>query len=440
MWESLPIGQQPSQLLQSRVEVEKGALVRVIGPARVQVLDGCIRILGISICKGEAIVINKYRSYCLISLENAVLNVSLGEGGSIERPSPGEEVIAEWESVAKAIVSSVDTVVVVLGAVESGKTSFSTLLSNIALEIGRKPCIIDADVGQGDLAPPTFIGMKCLDRKILWLREEKGDYIKFIGFLTPSISIAMTKIITGVVEFVNKAKIMGRDFIIINTDGWFGDISSIEYKYSLIKSVTPSSIVILGGEFCSPFRSMFKKSSVNVYCLPKPRVIRERSREDRRDLRKINYRKWFSDMKKMCIDLDNISIAGVCAFSGATVSRDEIAELEKFLGTKVILASKYIDADVVVVPDEAQVPREVLERFGHKLLIVKPSNVKGVISAILDKDLNEVGVAIIDEINFNIRKICIQTSYPGEISGLIIGRVKLDEQWNDSIRYPRCVI
>lgn len=432
-------GLQIQQLLQSRVEVEKGAFVRIMGPAKIQILEGCIRILGINVCKGESIVINKYRSYCLVALENTVFSASLGEGGSIEKPAPGEEVISEWESTAKTIATN-DRVVVVVGSIESGKTSFSTLLSNIALELGRNPCVIDADVGQGDLAPPTFIGMKCLDRKVLWLREEKGDYIKFIGLLSPSSALAMARIVAGVVELVNKARALGRDFVIVNTDGWLGDLNSMEYKYALIKAIAPSSVVVLGEEFCSAFRTMFRRSSVNVYCLPRPKVVRERSREDRRELRRINYKKWFSDMKKMCIDMNNISIAGSCIFGGVPLSPNEIVELEKTLNTKIISSSRYLDVEVIVIPDEAQIPKDIVERLERKLIVLRPSYAKGVISAVLDKNLNEVGVAIIDEVDFNAEKICIYTSYSGEIGGIVIGRVKLDEQWNDSIKYPRCII
>ncbi|MEM1644348.1 MAG: Clp1/GlmU family protein [Ignisphaera sp.] len=429
----------PSPSLQTKLDLERGGLVRIMGPAKLIVIEGCVRIIGLNICKGESIIINRYRSYCIKALENSIINIVLGEGGSIEKPNPGEEVVDAWESIARVIVEKGGTVLV-LGAIESGKTSFSTLLSNIAIEMGKKPCIVDADVGQGDLAPPTFIGMKCFDKKVFWLREEKGDYIKFIGALTPSFATSMAKIISSTLDLVLKAKSLGRDLIIVNTDGWFGDSSSIEYKYVLIKSLLPSVIVVLDLDLCSAFKAMLKNMGIDVYCLPKPKIVKERSREDRRDLRKINYQKWFNNMKKVCVNINNIAIVGACILNGMPIPAKELEDLEKTLGIRILYSARYADFDVIAVPDDTVIPRELVERLERRVIVVKPSNAKGVISSILDKNLNEVGVAIIDEIDLINGRICVSTSYTDEIYGLIIGKVKLDEQWNDSIRYPKCVI
>uniref|UniRef100_A0A7C2ZP56 polynucleotide 5'-hydroxyl-kinase n=1 Tax=Ignisphaera aggregans TaxID=334771 RepID=A0A7C2ZP56_9CREN len=426
------------QPLQTRLELEKDDLVRIIGPARIFVADGCIRILGLDICKGGATIINRYRSYCVKALSRSVVNIALGEGGSIERPNPGEEVINEWEAAAKAIVDR-GGVALILGPVESGKTSFSTLLSNIALDVGKKPCVVDADVGQGDLAPPTFIGMKCLDKKVLWLRDEKGDYLKFVGSVTPSHSSAMTKVVVGAVELVSKAKILGGDIVIVNTDGWFGDTNSIEYKYTLAKALSPSSIVVLGQDYCTAFETMFRNSAI-VYCLPRPRAVKERSASDRRDLRKVNYQKWFSNMRKICVDINSIALSGTCILGGSALPSGEITMLEKTLGVKIMYASRYSDLDVIMVPDNAMIPREAFENLGRRTIVVKPSNAKGVIAAITDKNLNEIGVGIIDEIDLNSGRLCILTESPKDIGGIIFGKIKLDDQWNDNIRYQKCVI
>lgn len=431
----------PSPSLQSRIEIEKGGLVRIMGPAKVDVAEGYMRILGVDIHKGSTIVISRYRSYCLKALEDSVLNVLLGEGGSIERPNPSEEVVDVWESIAKSIAEKGGTAVV-LGGVESGKTSFSTLLSNIALDVGRKPCIIDADVGQGDLAPPTFIGMKCFNKKVLWLREERGDYMRFVGALTPSQPTAMAKIIIGVLELMSIARHVGGDLVVINTDGWFGDSSAMEYKYTLVKALSPTSVIVLDRDFCSVFKMMFRHTAIDIYCVPRPKVVKERSREDRRDLRKLNYQKWFSNMKRVCLNVDSIAISGVCSLNGATVPSEEVIELEKTIGVKVIYVSRYNDFDIVVVPDDVILNKETFERIGlsRRVFIVRPSNAKGLIAAITDRRLCESGVAIIDEIDFSSRRICLLTEYNGEIGGIMVGKVKLDEQWSDTVRHQKCLI
>lgn len=429
--------------LQTRLELEKNTLVRVMGPAKVSVIDGYIRILGLNIGKGEAIVISRYKSYCIKTLTDSILSISLGEGGSIEKPKLDEEVIDIWETTARNIVKR-NGVVVIIGAVESGKTSFSILLSNIALELGIKPCIIDADVGQGDLAPPTFIGMKCMDKKVLWLREEKCNAMRFIGYLSPSTPTAMARIVTSILELAVEAKNIGGELVIINTDGWLSDSSSVEYKYTLIKTLKPNSIVVLTQEFCETFKSLFKYPGIEIHCLPKPKIVRERSKEDRKDLRKYNYKSWLTMARRICFDINSIAISGLCTFNGTPLSDTEILGLKKVLGVEILYASRYADIDIIVVPDNISIPRENIERLnlGRKIVVVRSSNAKGLIAAITDKNLREQSIAIVDEVDFVMKKICVLTDYEhlNNIGGIIVSKIKIDEQWDDSMRFGKCVV
>ncbi|MEM1561038.1 MAG: Clp1/GlmU family protein, partial [Ignisphaera sp.] len=170
--------------------LEKNKVIRVVGPTRIEVTRGCIRVLGINVCASQSIYINRYRSYAIKAVTDSMIGLLIGEGGAIEYPSEGEEVIDLWENAAVDIIKEGKRIAV-LGGVDSGKTSFSTLLSNIALEYNLKPAIIDADVGQCDLAPPGFIALKFMKSKTLWLREVRGDMVRFVGYTTPSNPIAM---------------------------------------------------------------------------------------------------------------------------------------------------------------------------------------------------------------------------------------------------------
>ena len=46
----------------------------------------------------------------------------------------------------------------IVGNTDTGKSTFGAYIINEALKIGLRPAIIDADIGQGDLAPPNTIG------------------------------------------------------------------------------------------------------------------------------------------------------------------------------------------------------------------------------------------------------------------------------------------
>ncbi|MCS7112213.1 MAG: Clp1/GlmU family protein [Ignisphaera sp.] len=416
--------------------LEKNRILRVIGPVRIEVVKGCIRVLGTDICSSQSIYISRYRSYAIKATTDSMVNFLIGEGGTVEQPSEGEEVIDLWEQAAGDIVKEGRRVVVV-GAVDSGKTSFSTLLSNIALECNLRPAIIDADVGQCDLAPPGFIALKFMKSKVVWLRELKGDTMRFIGYTTPSTSTAMSRIISAIMELIDIAENNNSDLVIVNTDGWFGDLMSIEYKITLIKSIKPKSVVALGMEACSIISNVFRGSLVKMYCLPKPRLVRCRNREDRRELRRLNYSTYFKEAKRVCLEINNIALLGSCLFSGEPLSDEFIQNLSKELEVNIIAASRYDDLIIVMVPDNVDAI-QIKQREG--IDIVKPGNAKGLISAIVNETFEEQDIAVIDEFDPIGKRICLLTPYRGAISGIVIGRIKVDEYWNDKGKVPKCPI
>ena len=48
--------------------------------------------------------------------------------------------------------------ILIVGDSDTGKSTLATYITNEALKKGYRPGIIDADIGQGDLAPPNAIG------------------------------------------------------------------------------------------------------------------------------------------------------------------------------------------------------------------------------------------------------------------------------------------
>ncbi|MEM3973661.1 MAG: Clp1/GlmU family protein [Ignisphaera sp.] len=424
--------------VRATITLDKDKILRVLGPARIHVEDGCIRLLGIVLCKGQEIWISRYRSYGIKAIDVANLSIFIGEGGGIEEPLPGEEPIDVWEAIGKEIVDRGGRVVV-LGPVESGKTSFATLLSNLGIEHGLKSAIIDADIGQCDLAPPGFIAMKIMDRKVLWLREVTGDVKRFIGFITPSPGIAIARIMASIVELINIAEERGANLIIVNTDGWFGDLASIQFKIQLIKSVKPASIAIMGGNsFCKPFADTFSKfSATKVYCIPSPAVVKSRSRDDRRQLRKVNYAQYLRNAKKRCFNINDIAVLDSCLFNGPPY-QEGIEALKSRLGIDIVMASKYEDVLVLALQSDTKI--DSLQLGHENIYVIKPSFARGALVALLNEKMEEVGMGVIDSVDLVKKEFCILTEYDGDVRGVVIGRIMLNEEFADKGKIVKCVI
>ena len=94
-----------------------------------------------------------------------------------------------WEDVIQLIFCAMRTVpesILVTGPTDAGKTTLSTCIMNQAINRGLRPAIIDADVGQGDLGPPTAIGCGVVQSQILNLRDVLPKYFEFVGNTNPA--------------------------------------------------------------------------------------------------------------------------------------------------------------------------------------------------------------------------------------------------------------
>jgi polynucleotide 5'-hydroxyl-kinase GRC3/NOL9 len=155
-------------------------------------------------------------------------------------------------------------------------------LTNVALEAGLIPCIVDSDIGQGDLAPPGVIGGAVVNRQLIDFRDIRADSYKFVGSLSPPGFERI--IIRGISELVNSMKRTG-DIIVINTDGYVANGGAL-YKKNLVHAVRADFLIILGympgisGLMAGPWRIIRARSNIQAI---KSRGLRSRRRAEQLD-------------------------------------------------------------------------------------------------------------------------------------------------------------
>ena len=421
-----------------RVSLEAGKLLRVMGPANIVIESGRVRILGAEYSRGSRVLIHRFRSYVIKAVEHSVVSISLGEGASIEEPAPGEEVVDYWEDVANRVTEHGRFVAVVTGPVDSGKTSLATMIANVALSKGLKTAIIDIDVGQGDLAPPSFIAMKIVDKPVVWLRELRGDYMYFVGHVTPVHNPYYTRVLSGARRLLEKALSLGAYAVVVNTGGWVTGLSAVEMKLELVSMLRATHVIALDDKLCKRLSSALE-GFAEVLCAPRPKIVRERSRSDRKMLRKHQYLRFFESARRVCIDLDSVALIGSCIASGIESNLDAIPEELR----RSIQAIKVFEHDDIVVVIGRREPRaDVIERLrsllNREVYIVTPNVYRGLLCSLVKDDRHYP--AILDDIDFEKRRACFITSYQGEVDEVIFGRIRITEEWEEITRVPRCPV
>ncbi|MGC9346339.1 MAG: Clp1/GlmU family protein, partial [Candidatus Bathyarchaeales archaeon] len=84
--------------------------------------------------------------------------ISFGENANIEEVD-GNTIPSSWTEAYEELlnIQMRPVTAMVLGTVDSGKTSFCTYLTNKLLNGKQKVAILDGDLGQSDVGPPCTV-------------------------------------------------------------------------------------------------------------------------------------------------------------------------------------------------------------------------------------------------------------------------------------------
>src|SRR5688572_24044413 len=212
----------------------------VKGPATVAV-DGTCHVLGANV-SGRTIRVRAGKALPFEPGAGCRLRVRLGRGGRTWR-APAEEAGASmWRGVARRVfelAAGRKIMVMIAGNSDTGKSTLAAYLVNAALGRGLAPCVVDGDIGQGDLAPPASVGAAALSGPVTDLRDAGASMFGFIGDNSPA---GFERVVAEKLRsLVERAEPLG-GITIVNTDGYVG----AQYKLMLASVLEPDVIVCLG--------------------------------------------------------------------------------------------------------------------------------------------------------------------------------------------------
>jgi len=214
---------------------------------------------------------------------------------------------------AQTIVECGQGRTVVIGNVDTGKTGFCTVLANIALNSGVKVGILDADLGQSDIGPPGTIGFGRAGNHIFGLSDVTQDRLYFVGYISPALVV--NKALSGMRKLLERTKSV--DILIINTDGWVLGDQAIVYKKSLIDLIEPNFVVGIGEK--SETNSIIELVKQTSFQIQSPKMVLRRTREQRKELRELRYRKYLNRSVVVKVDV----LRSKVSFSTGQVLRPE---------------------------------------------------------------------------------------------------------------------
>jgi polynucleotide 5'-hydroxyl-kinase GRC3/NOL9 len=342
--------------------VESAKTLLVDGPASVLVVSGRVEVFGFSVKDAGRIVIREGKRLPLAVLETTNFDISLGENASAEEVD-GSTIPQSWIESLEVLrgFQKKLVIVMVLGKIDSGKTSFCTYLINRLISEKQKVAILDGDLGQSDIGPPCTVAYAFAAKPVTdlyWLRAENAF---FVGVTSPSE--AVNKTITGIA--LMKAEILGKaaDFVVVNTDGWVEGEEAVKYKSRLAEELNPDVIFcIQQKDELAPLLvalEKFRKTTIDS-----PLTVKQRSREKRRNLRELGYIKYLTGAKVKSLPLKLLAIEEQ---SVGLIRQAEEGEAllglydsqRKFLGIGILCKVDYVRKTLKVLTSISEKPSSI---------------------------------------------------------------------------------
>ena len=331
-------------------------------------------------------------------------------------------------------------VTMVVGASDTGKT---TLIKSLAFEInkfGHTCGIVDADMGQSDIGPPTTIGLgEFYDpSKNVNHFEVKGIY--FVGSITPKGYLLPT--VVGTKIMVDKALKLGFDHVLIDTTGLIQGSLGRTLKEHKIELVNPDLIIILQRENeCEYLIKRFKAISNHHIIVMKPsEEVRNKFPAERREYRERSLQAYFFNSKLKKLNLKGFYLLDIPLFSGNPLSEKEKNYLSQKIDQELLWAESQGEEIHLVALDSIKnlVEKPPKNDIGRRLLFAyTPSEFEDILVGLYNRAGECYSLGIVRKIDFATQQVEIEVAEDKEEPvGIKFSRCRINQ--NGSVYFlPR---
>jgi polynucleotide 5'-kinase involved in rRNA processing len=230
----------------------------------------------------------------------------------------------ELDRLVKAVRRAPPGPVLVLGTVDSGKT---TLVQDLAAALVAKGAVhvAGADMGQAWLGPPTMMGRARLARAPADWARLRAERLFFIGDTSPAVDLA------GSVEAL--ARLVSEDIgprqrVLVDTPGLaIGRLAEAFWKAVARRVGCAAVIAIQDGPELGPVLAPFGQAGVPIVpCRPAPGV-RRRDQEERAVFRQVAYARYFRPGRLRWADRSRVGVEPAAGGLSAVLSPGRLVGL-----------------------------------------------------------------------------------------------------------------
>jgi polynucleotide 5'-hydroxyl-kinase GRC3/NOL9 len=308
--------------------------------------------------------------------------------------------------------------ILLLGATDTGKTTFLTWLANILLAQERRIAIVDADVGQSSLGPPTTIGLSVVAEPFQRLQELPPATLYFVGATSPRGHLV--PMVVGTKRLVDCARKCDVGQVIIDTCGFISADGGQVLKHYQIDLVDPDVVVCLQrGQECEPILLALRyRQRPHILRLRASHACQRRSMEERRRHRETAMRTYLAKPKIVPLAWEELNLVEAPIGGGVALDLESDGHL-RHLRTPEILWAEQRDGELHMVLQarlSTDAVGELARAVGMRIRTWLAEELRGTLLGLLDEAGETIGIGILQHIDFAYRRLEVLTA--GGIAGI----------------------
>jgi polynucleotide 5'-kinase involved in rRNA processing len=183
--------------------------------------------------------------------------------------------------------------VMLIGAIDTGKTTMARRVVGSAMAAGRTVGYVDADIGNSSIGPPSCVSLKVVRNHQDLEQFDHPDALHFVGGISAERLILQQVIATA--ALVEQAR-QSADSVVIDTTGVISGVGGETLKYHKMELCRPEAVVALqrGGEL-EPVVGMLRRFfGARVITAPVEPDVQPSSPDDRAGRRAARFQKAFA--------------------------------------------------------------------------------------------------------------------------------------------------
>ncbi len=345
------------------------------------------------------------------------------------------EILPEWVRAAERVLGQ-PGVVVLLGASDSGKTLLGRILTEIWTTTGRTVGLVDGDIGQSSIGPPTTVGLALISPDSPQPPIPSPQSLYFVGSTSPPGHFL--PLILGTQSLVQTAIAQGAEIVLVDTTGLILGAPAASLKWHKLQALRPQHVLALQreGELEPILRLVEGQSDLEIHRLPvSPKVVR-RSHAARRAFREARFREYFASASRHDLEWKDLRFTRLWLNTGRRLDRDERAVLGVSLQTMPLHAEALGEEGLVFV--RGPFSRAALYQVRNALQVsdvrvIDVEELRGTLLGLHDGDGAFLALGILQDFDPEQERLQVLSplQVPSRVGSVAFGSIRLEASGNE---------